>query len=119
MKIQKIQFWQAWRPCSPTYPLVKIGVIENISHTTAKMCTMHSFGCNSQIKCVQTRVGMWKLRPQFVCPFQFFFYNSSATQGGSWLAQQFPSIALSFVRMSSNSWSSWFEGRVEHLHIFS
>jgi hypothetical protein len=44
-----------------------------------------------------------------------FFYKSYTTQNGSYLAQQFPSIAPSFVRTSSNSWSSWSEGLVEHL----
>jgi hypothetical protein len=32
-----------------------------------------------------------------------FFYNISTTQNWCWLAQQFPSIAPSFVRTSSNS----------------
>lgn len=41
VNIQRIQIWQAWRPCSEsssTYPSVTIGVIENNSHSTAKMC---------------------------------------------------------------------------------
>jgi hypothetical protein len=47
VKIQRVQIWRAWRPCSgsfSTYPSVTISVIENISHSTAKMCrstTMH------------------------------------------------------------------------------
>jgi hypothetical protein len=40
VKIQRIQIWRgAWRPCSGsscTYPAVITGVIENISHSTAK-----------------------------------------------------------------------------------
>jgi hypothetical protein len=38
------------------------------------------------------------------------FYNSSTTQNGPWLAQQFPSIAPSFIHTSPKSWTSWFEG---------
>jgi hypothetical protein len=40
-KIQVIQIWQAWRLCngpSSTYPSVRIGVTDNISHSTARMC---------------------------------------------------------------------------------
>jgi hypothetical protein len=45
------------------------------------------------------------------------FCNSSATRDGSWLAQQFPSIALSLIQSSSNSRSSRFEGLVKHFPI--
>jgi hypothetical protein len=41
VKIQRIQIWRAWRPyseSSSTYQSVMIDVIENISHSTAKMC---------------------------------------------------------------------------------
>jgi hypothetical protein len=40
-KIQRIQIWQAWRPCSgssSTCSSAIIDVIENISHSTDKMC---------------------------------------------------------------------------------
>jgi hypothetical protein len=40
-KIQRIPFWRVWRPFSwspSTYPSVTIGVTENISHSTTKMC---------------------------------------------------------------------------------
>jgi hypothetical protein len=62
VKIQRIQIWGAWRPCSgssTTYPSVMIGVIENISHSAAKTCRstiMHSFSYNSQVKCFRTHV---------------------------------------------------------------
>jgi hypothetical protein len=41
VKIQGIQTWRAWRPCSrssSTYPSVMRGVTENISHSAALMC---------------------------------------------------------------------------------
>jgi hypothetical protein len=50
--------WRAWRPCSgslSTYPLVMIGVVENISYSEAKMfrsTIMHvqySFSYNSYV----------------------------------------------------------------------
>jgi hypothetical protein len=51
-----------------------------------------------------------------------YWCDSSITalqlKSGSWLAQQFPSIAPSYVCTSSNSWFSWFGGPVEHLPIF-
>jgi hypothetical protein len=58
-----------------------IGVTENISHSTAKMChsnTMHSFWYKSQIKRFSTHVdmdifscfGMWNSYPKFICTFQ-------------------------------------------------
>jgi hypothetical protein len=46
---------------SSTYSSVMIIVIENISHSTAKMrrkAIMHSFSYNSQIKCFRTHVDM-------------------------------------------------------------
>jgi hypothetical protein len=76
-----------WRSCSgssSTYPLVMIGVIGNILHSTAKMCQStikhvpYSFSRNSQIKCFLTHVdvdifscfGMWNSCPKFVHAFQ-------------------------------------------------
>jgi hypothetical protein len=41
IKIQRIQIWPAWRPCSrpsSTCPSVMLGVAVNISHCTAKIC---------------------------------------------------------------------------------
>jgi hypothetical protein len=41
LKMQRIQNWRAWRSRngpSSTCPSVMIGVTENISHSTAKMC---------------------------------------------------------------------------------
>jgi hypothetical protein len=41
VKIQRIQLWWAWRPCSgfsSTRTLVMTGVNENFSHSTAKLC---------------------------------------------------------------------------------
>jgi hypothetical protein len=40
VKIQTIQIWRAWKPCSGSssiYVMVMLGVIENISHSKAKM----------------------------------------------------------------------------------
>jgi hypothetical protein len=83
VKIQRIQIWRVWRPCSgssSTYPSVMIGVTKNISHSTAKMCSstiMHSFSSNSQIKRFRTHVdvgifwfGMRNSWPKHVCIFQ-------------------------------------------------
>jgi hypothetical protein len=75
-KIQRIQIWRAWRPCSgssSTYPLVMIGVIENILHSTAEMCRNaitrvdYSFSYNSQIQCFRTHADM---------EFIFLFYQT-------------------------------------------
>jgi hypothetical protein len=41
VKTQRIQIWRAWRPrsgSSSTYPSGMIGVVENISQNTVKMC---------------------------------------------------------------------------------
>jgi hypothetical protein len=77
VKIQRIQVRRAWRPCSgssSTYLSVMIGVIENISRSTAEMCrstimhVQYSFSCKSQSKCFRMHVdvgffscfGIWK-----------------------------------------------------------
>jgi hypothetical protein len=64
VKLERIQMWRAWRPCSgpsSTYPSVMIGVIENISHSTAKICRstiMHFFSYNLQIRCFRASIDM-------------------------------------------------------------
>jgi hypothetical protein len=77
-------------PCSvfsSTSPSVTTGFIENIWHSTAKMCrsaimhVQYSFSYNSQIKCFRSRVAMdiflfWyvELVPK-VCPPSPFSYT--------------------------------------------
>jgi hypothetical protein len=81
VKIQRIQICWAWRLCresSSAYPLVMIGVAEDISHSMAKMwwnIIMHYFSYNSQIKCFQTHVGM-EIFPALLC--ETHFQNLSA-----------------------------------------
>jgi hypothetical protein len=44
VKIQRIQIWWIWMPCSgssSTYSSVMTGVIENVLHSTAKPCQMY------------------------------------------------------------------------------
>jgi hypothetical protein len=91
VKIQKIQIRWAWRPCSGSSspsPSVMIGVIENISHSTAKMSgnwigydSIHS-GI-TQNKCFRTEVDMDNFSC-FVCgtrarsfspPFSYTLYS--------------------------------------------
>jgi hypothetical protein len=50
VKIQRSQILRAWRPCRgsfSTYQSAMIGVTENISHSTAKMCRSTIHACTT------------------------------------------------------------------------
>jgi hypothetical protein len=82
VKIQRIQIWRwAWRPCSGcscTYPSVMIGVAENISHSTTKICrstVMQSFSYNSQI--VSGHMLIWTFFLVLVCGTRALILSTS------------------------------------------